>query len=178
VERATTKERRDNEQPNRNNNNTIRRNADSQRNQQHRQSGLDQAGNRPGQITNITTERDETMTNEQRNQEKQTESLFCPQCDTEWTTIADRVENETTRCPKCQTETCVPMLSVDRAEDNEDAKPFGFFATMAEARQAINAELIEACGGDEGEMVLDDEPTDGGFWADSTDNNMWWIERA
>jgi hypothetical protein len=70
------------------------------------------------------------------------------------------------------------MLSVERAEDNEDAKPFGMFATMAEARQAINAELIVAYGGDEGEMVLDDQPERGGFWTDSSDSNMWWIERA
>ena len=123
-----------------------------------------------------TTKRDKTMTNEQSNQEQQTESIFCPQCDHEWTTTADKVQNETTHCPECQTETCVPMLSVDRAEDNEDAKPFGMFPTMATARQAINDALATDWG--DNTIVLHDEPEAGGFWKDNGDNDQWWIERA
>ena len=51
----------------------------------------------------------------------------------------------------------------------------GDYHTMAAARQAINDLLATEWGS--AEMILDDKPQEGGYWADSADS-VWRIEQA
>jgi len=108
------------------------------------------------------------------NPEERTRSIYCPECDHEWTTTIENVHEEITTCPECNTEAVVRMVSVDRSEEGMAPEHYGEYVTMAAARQAINDTLATEWG--DNSIEMHDTPEAGGYYMDDSNDNQWYID--